>query len=362
MIAKDMKMLIKYPALRTATSYTMPDTVETMWEDAFCNLQYLENLTVSANFRPIDSYEDYQEYGFYAYLGARDFWISWSLKNVNVPITNQHYSSVNGVVYSKDGKTLLMCPMGKTGEFTVPSGVDTIGEYAFGYCKYLTKVTLPSSLTEIEDLAFANCEALKEIYIPANVTNIDFGAFSATKVTFASNHSVYTADADGVVYNKAMTMLYYCPSGVVNYTVKDTVLEIGEYAFAYNETIKTVVIPSSVTVIGMRAFLYSSVEEITIQGTVVIDYEAFFRSELKVLNLHGLTEQDWWNGIEGMEWDAVEDCLNFTTINFGGTREEWDEYGPQDNFQYFYCNKDYVKIVVNFVTSNEDSITYERTY
>ena len=63
-----------------------------------------------------------------------------------------------------------------------------------------------------------------------------------------------------------------------------------------------------------------------------------------------------------MEWDAVEDCLNFTTINFGGTREEWDEYGPQDNFQYFYCNKDYVKIVVNFVTSNEDSITYERTY
>lgn len=363
LFSKDMTLLLKYPSQRANESYSMPDSVVLIAQDAFCDLVYLKNLTISSNLRPFDYSQDYETYGYMGELNARNFWLAWSLQNVYVPAGgNANYSSIDGIVYSADGETLVMCPMGRIGEVSIPNSVTTIGEYAFGYCKYVTKVTIPNSVTKIEDLAFSNCESLKEIYIPASVETIDFGAFNTLeKFEIASNHPTYLVE-NGIVYNKDKTTLYYCTMSVKgDVTIPSTVTKIDEYAFAYHTGITSVVIPASVTTIGLRAFLYSSVKEVTILGTVVIDYEAFFRSDLEVLNIKGLTKEEGWSGIDGMEWDAVEDCENIKTINFGGTKEEWDTYGPSTNFENFYSSQSYVKIVVNFVVSGESSIVYERT-
>ncbi len=91
--------------------------------------------------------------------------------------TNKKYTTVDGVVYTKDLKTLVKCPSGKT-KITVPGTVETIGYGAFCGCTKLEQVILPDSLKKIGASAFDYCKSLKEINIPDGVTSIDQFAFS----------------------------------------------------------------------------------------------------------------------------------------------------------------------------------------
>lgn len=356
LFSKDMTLLLKYPSQRANESYSMPDSVVLIAEDAFCDLAYLKNLTISSNLRPFEYWQDYETYGYMGELNARDFWLAWSLENIYVPAAgNANYSSIDGIVYSADGTTLIMCPMGKMGEVSIPNGVTTIGEYAFGYCKYVTKVTIPNSVTTIEDLAFSNCEGLKEIYIPASVTTIDFGAFNTLeKFEIDSNHPTYLVE-NGIVYNKDKTTLYYCTMSVTGeVTIPSTVTKINEYAFAYHTGITSVVIPANVTHIGMRAFLYSSVKEVTIQGTVFLGYDAFFRSELEVLRIQGISGID--TNDNKLDWDIIGDCP-IEKVYFGGTVAEWESWESYYSFEDWY----YGDITRLEIICSDDTIVYTRT-
>ena len=62
-------------------------------------------------------------------------------------------------------------------EFTVPSGIKSIGRSAFYQFIYLEKITLPEGLEEIGDFAFDRCAALREINIPSSVKKIGEGVF-----------------------------------------------------------------------------------------------------------------------------------------------------------------------------------------
>ena len=69
-------------------------------------------------------------------------------------------------------KTLLYCPLGKSGIYTIPTGVTNIDEYAFYSCSRLESVVIPESITNIETGAFCNCRNLTSINIPDSVINI----------------------------------------------------------------------------------------------------------------------------------------------------------------------------------------------
>jgi len=79
-----------------------------------------------------------------------------ALLNVNFvgEFENAKYKSVDGVVYSADGKTLIYFPRAREDEFVVPTGVETIGESAFETCRYIKKVTIPGHVTLIDKYAF----------------------------------------------------------------------------------------------------------------------------------------------------------------------------------------------------------------
>ena len=78
-----------------------------------------------------------------------------NITSVNVPSGNKKYSSVAGVLYSKDKKKLIFYPRGKKGtKYTIPYGTETIGKYAFDKSQYLKSVTIPSTVTSIEEGAF----------------------------------------------------------------------------------------------------------------------------------------------------------------------------------------------------------------
>lgn len=68
---------------------------------------------------------------------------------------HSEFISIDGVVFTADKKTLVAFPIGRTGHYTVPDGVETIGEKAF-FCTALESITFPGSIRSIHENAFAD--------------------------------------------------------------------------------------------------------------------------------------------------------------------------------------------------------------
>lgn len=194
-------------------------------------------------------------------IGSCAFARCASLTNIYVDRANPYYQSIDGVLYSGDGKTLLSYPTAKAyssypvasgtetiGEYAffhskvqtvfLPDTVSTIGDYAFYYASELSSINFPTALTSIGDYAFFACQSLTAVDIPATITQIGPSAWAACTslpaITVAAENPNYTA-VDGVLYTKDMTVLKVYPfakSGVT-FTVPDSVVELEAYAFAY---------------------------------------------------------------------------------------------------------------------------------
>jgi len=130
---------------------------------------------------------------------------------------------------------------GPGGAVTIPetiSGipVTSIGDGAFQDCTNLTSVTIPNSVTSIGSLAFCDCSSL-------------------TSIKVAAANPTYCSSIDGVLFNKDKTGLFCCPGGKSGkYTIPNSVIGIGEFAFKECAKLKSVTIPNSVTSIGGWAF------------------------------------------------------------------------------------------------------------
>ena len=120
------------------------------------------------------------------------------LDTIIVSNNNQNYKSVNGNLYTKDGKTLVKYANGKTDtSFSIPDGVTNIGECAFESSLYLTELIIPNGVTNIGYYAFNYAYALESVTIPTSVTYIDNGAFivcnSLTSINFKGTKSQWNA-------------------------------------------------------------------------------------------------------------------------------------------------------------------------
>jgi len=145
----------------------------------------------------------------------------WELTSIVVDEDNETYKSVDGVLFSKDMKTLIRFPEALTGSYSVPNGVTSIGVRAFHRVS-LTAVTLPDGLLEIKNSAFDHC-VFKSITIPDSVTTIGNNAF------------------------------WQC-NELTTVTLPDSLLAIGNCAFEYCTSLETIDIPVGVTEIGNSAF------------------------------------------------------------------------------------------------------------
>ena len=100
------------------------------------------------------------------------------LQNIFVDERNQHYASIDGVLYDKNITTLVCCPPGRE-EYVFPESVTKIGEEAFRYCD-LRRIDIPDRITSIGAYAFFHCNSLEEFHIPDWMTSLPEGLFFET--------------------------------------------------------------------------------------------------------------------------------------------------------------------------------------
>ena len=225
----------------TLSDVTLGSNATKIEYDSFQNCTSLESITIPASITNLSSL---------AFEGCS------KLTTVTVESGNSALKSIDNVVYSLDGKTLLLYPARKTGDFSIPDGVTSF-DTAFKGNTNLTGITIPSSVSEICSYAFNGCTALESVTIPASVTEIGRDAFSLcsslTNFTLEDGNTVYTA-IDGVLYTNGGTTLSVFPAGRTSFAIPDTVTLIDYYAFEDNSKLESITIPASVTRIAIFAF------------------------------------------------------------------------------------------------------------
>lgn len=152
---------------------------------------------------------------------------TWSMTNNQrlqefvVDEENEYFTSVDGILFTKDMKTLVYYPPAKdiefnkygeaqnTTQYVIPDGVETIRSKAFYKCYYVDSIEIPDSVKSIEEKAFHRTSALKNVDLPSSLEFIGKDAFA------------------------------YCEL-IENVTIPATIKEIDEYAFFNCSGMKTV--------------------------------------------------------------------------------------------------------------------------
>jgi len=291
---------------------TIPDSVTNIGYLAFNHCIALTNVTLSQNLRTIsdeafgycESLRDIAIPDAVTYIGSKAFdscyklasiTISSNVANIldnafisclNLPaITvdalNPYYASVDGVLFDKSVGTLMQCPGGKMGSYSIPLSVRRILTRAFWSCEKLTSLTIPGSVTNIGQQAFLGCSRLTTITIPSSVTSIGQNAFgncdAMTDITVDPINPSYCS-VNGVLFDKSINILLQCPAGKTGtYNIPNGATAIGSYAFSRCFGLTGVTIPNSVHSISNGAFYVCIyLTTVTVPGSVrSIDAGAF---------------------------------------------------------------------------------------
>lgn len=139
-------------------------------------------------------------------------------------------------------------------EVSISNDTIEIGTESFQNCAALEFINIPQSLVKIGDSAFFGCESLKSITIPKSVVEIGVNPFAGsgiTKITCQSEH--FETDEDAL-YKKGKTHLIALLSNIKDYEVPLTVSSIGEHAFYYCSSLRSLRLSDSVNKVGQDIF------------------------------------------------------------------------------------------------------------
>ena len=156
------------------TSITIPNKLTTISSKTFIMCESLESITIpnsvtsigSEAFRGCTGLTEITIPDSVTSIGSNVFSGCIKLESINVDSGNPIYSSVDGVLFSKDQTVLIKYPVGNVAaSYTILSSVKRIDWYAFSYCTNLTSVTIPNNVTSIAGFAFQDCTNLANIYM-----------------------------------------------------------------------------------------------------------------------------------------------------------------------------------------------------
>lgn len=192
-----------------------------------------------------------------------------SLGGIYIDSNNPSYTDLNGILVNKEKTKLILYPAGRTSKtYTVPIGITSFEDGAFGYTQNLEKVIfqdgveslsyelfyknnsiksveLSDSVKTINDRAFFGCTNLEEITLPDSVTKLGTGVFTdCTSLKKAVIPYSISELSDNTFYN--------CSS--LEDVTLENVKKIGKYAFK-GTNLKSIVLDTTVEDVGILAFV-----------------------------------------------------------------------------------------------------------
>lgn len=182
-------------------SITIPDSIESIGEDAFWECNGLKKVYVS-------SIED---------------WCKIKFEN-----TFSNPINYGSKIYI-DGELAT--------DITIPKGITKICDYAFENCETITNVVIPNSVISIGNSAFSGCSNLKNISIPNSVVNIEKGAFSSC----SNLEKVEIPDGIKIIKDYTFT---FCEN-LTTIIIPQSVKEIGNLAFDSDSNLSNVLFKGS---------------------------------------------------------------------------------------------------------------------
>ena len=273
------------------TSVTFGDKLETIDNGAFAGCSKLTSITIPRSVTEI--------YG-------NPFVNCGKLAEVKVATGSTSFSAKDGVLYNYD-KTKLVCyPAAKTDtSFVIPGMVTEIGEYAVAGGYNLKSITVGDNVETIGVDAFSYCYSLTSATIESEAD------FSEANLQFKKDGFKYM-----VLDNNSVKLVQggsYPSNVVIPETVTAgstfTVTAIGDYTFAWNYDIESVVIPESVTSIGNNAFYYcGNLASVNIPDAVTeIGYTAFY-------NCYSLDSIAIGANVKSIGQRAFYNCYNLKSV------------------------------------------------
>lgn len=157
------------------------------------------------------------------------------------------FTTIDGVLYSKNLKILVRCPSEKTGTFTVPDSVVTISPHAFFGCHKLTSISMGKNVTTIGNSAFAECKKVKTITLSPNIEIIHNNLF----------RNCFSLETVSNLSRKIERIPYYtfynCKS-LKSFSIPSNVKKIGSYAFYNCKSLTSIKIPNRTSKLSNGAF------------------------------------------------------------------------------------------------------------
>lgn len=161
------------------------------------------------------------------------------LESITVSEKNPYYKVVDGCLYSKDGKILIIVPKNKVGILKLPDGVQELASYCIANCTKIEKVVLPDSVEKIGKEVFNVCNKLKNLSFGDNIKDIGENIFDGTSVYYNDKKNW----EDGILYIGKYAI--YSENYHDEYRVKEGTRLIAPFAFFLSKASR-IILPDSV--------------------------------------------------------------------------------------------------------------------
>ena len=209
---KDKTTLVAYPG-GIQVAYTIPNSVTSIGDYAFCNCRGLTSVTIPNSVISI---------GNYAFSGCSSL-TSVTIPNSVVSIGDYAFSGLTsvtinssdivGITYTSSSNLRHIFGSQVT-EYIIGDDVTSIGNYAFYDCRGLTSVTIGNSVTSIGEYAFYRCQSLTSVTIGNSVTSIGYDAFYGCRgLTSVTIPNSVTSIGKSAFYGCSGLTSIYVPCG-----------------------------------------------------------------------------------------------------------------------------------------------------
>lgn len=176
-----------------------------------------------------------------------------SLREVEVDVENEYYSSAKGAIFNRDQNKLLYCIVAdEDGTYTVPENVTQIAKDAFSCVRGdFEHLVLPDNMVNFEDLPYCISEITlgKKYYNDGNLSWLaseDEYDYEELKKINVSEENPYYSSVDGILYDKNQTTLLVCPRKAKVCNMQNTVTSVNKKAIGKYSALEELYVSDSV--------------------------------------------------------------------------------------------------------------------